>query len=113
MGVKANVAVNVWVGVDVDVNVGNSGVDVSVSSGETGYEVIDRAVCTNPAITVCAAAVLIALGSCNVMAGMAQARTAIDRAMTIRETRLEYDTAPPNKFQVALIGQTCFPRHHL
>jgi hypothetical protein len=99
VGVKAKVAVNVWVGV----RDGDSRVDVNVGSCDVGDIVTDKAASTNPATTVCAAAVLIDPESWIVIAGKAHAITTIDRMKTVRETRLEYDIAPPNKFQVSYV----------
>ena len=104
IGVEVNngVAVSVWVdvSVNVDVKVGGSGVNVSVGSCKVGKASTEAATWVNPATTVCAAAVLIAPESCNVMAGIAQAKTTIDKVIIIRETRLAYDIATPYKFQV-------------
>jgi len=99
VGVKASVAVSVGDGVDVDVGVkvGSSGVNVSVGSCKVGGNVSDRAAWTNPAITVCAAAVLIAPESCNVIAGKAQAKTTIDKMMIVKVIRPVGSIVPPNK----------------
>jgi hypothetical protein len=84
VGVNASVGVNVWVGVDVGVGekMIGSGVNVRVGSCKFGCRVCDKAVWTNPAITVSAAAVLIAFASGSVRAGTAQARITIDKMMT-------------------------------
>jgi hypothetical protein len=100
--VKSGVAVSVWVGVSVNVGVrvGCSDVNVSVGSCKVGKAVTDAATWVNPATTVCAAAVLMAPWSCSVMIGRAQARTTIDKMTIVRETRLECNIVPPNKFQI-------------
>jgi len=89
--VKIGVEVSVWVAVSVNVGVkvGGSGVYVNVGSGWVGESVADNAAWTKPAITVSAAAVLIAPESCSVMAGIAQDRITTDSVMIVRETRLE------------------------
>jgi len=93
--VKAAVAVNVCVGVKV----GGSGVNVNVGSCKVGDKVTDKTAWVNPAITVCAAEVLMAPGSCRSMVGKAQAKTTIDKVMIVKETRPGRNIAPPNKSQ--------------
>jgi hypothetical protein len=102
VGVKANVAVSVGDGVNVvvGVKVGEPDVTASVGSCEVGRKVSDKAVWTNPAITVCAAAVLTASESGNVTAGKTQANTTIDKMVIAKEIRLEGSIVPPNKLQV-------------
>jgi hypothetical protein len=111
VGVKANVAVSVGDGVSVcvDVKVGGSEVNVSVGS-KVGGKVSDKAACTNPAITVCAAAVLMALesgaapvGSATV--GTTQAITTIDKMTIVSEIRLECIIVPPKSFTPGLFGK--------
>jgi hypothetical protein len=104
VNVNAIVAVNVCVEVDVKVgvNVGGSGVSVNAGSCEVGGKVADKADSTNPAITVCAAAVLIAPESCSGIAGSAQARTTIDKMVNVRATRLESNMVPPNNLRQSL-----------
>jgi len=96
VGVKVSVAVGVWDGVSV----GSSDVDVSVvvGSDKMGEKVADNAVSTNPAMTVCAAAVLISPGLCIVKVGKAHANSTTGRMTIIKEIRLESSIAPPNKF---------------
>jgi hypothetical protein len=101
VGVKASVTVSVGDGINVSVGVkvGGSGVKVSVGS-KVGGKVWDRASWTNPAITVSAAAVLIAAGSSKGAAGNAHARIASDKMTTVKKTRLDRSIVPPNKFLV-------------
>jgi hypothetical protein len=102
VGVKKGVAVSVGVGVDVSVNVsvggsgvnvsvgscvGGSGVNVAVDSCVGGDKVCDKATRVNSATTVCAALVLIALGSSSAMLGKAQAKTTTDKMTIVKETR--------------------------
>jgi len=105
VGVKINVGVSVGDGVTVSVgvDVGNSGVKVKVGSS-VGCKVCDNAVWTNPAITVCAAAVLMAFGSWNETTGTTQARATIAKMATAKETRLERNMVPPDKFLVSYIS---------
>lgn len=102
IGVEVNigVAVSVWVGVSVNVGVkvGGSGVNVSVGCCKVGKASTEAATWVNPATTVCAAAVLIAPESCNVIAGKAQDRTTIDKMIIVSESRLVYDMVPPKSF---------------
>jgi len=85
--------------VDVGEKMIGSGVNVSVGSCMVGCRVWDKAVSTNPAITVSAAAVLMASASVVAIAGTAQPKAASIRMMTDRETRLEWDIAPPGEFE--------------
>lgn len=98
VGVREGVRVGVSVSVIVGGNVGDSGVNVDVVSGTVGDRNSNKAVWVNPAITVSAAAVLMAPGSCIGMAGTTQAGRTIDRAINAREIRLEYDMVPPKGY---------------
>lgn len=103
-GVWVGVWVRVWVSVSVSVfvgiNVGGSDENVGVGSGFVGDKNSNKAEWVSPAITVSAAAVLIAPGSCMEKAGIAQARTTIDNAIIAREIRLDLDMAPPEKKRI-------------
>ena len=79
--VKAGVAVSVCVGVKV----GGSSVNVNVGSCKVGDKVADKAAWVNPAITVCAAEVLMAPESCRPMVGITHARTRIDKTVITKE----------------------------
>ena len=94
MGVTVSVAVGVCDGVKVR----DSDVGVIVDSISVGAKVADKAVSTNPATTVWAAAVLISPGLCIVMVGKTQANSIPDRMTIVKEIRLESSIAPPNKF---------------
>jgi hypothetical protein len=75
-----------------------SGVKVSVGSCTPGCRVSDKAVWTNPAITVCATEVLMASGAGS-STGNAHPETAIDKMVIAKEIRLERSIVPPNKIQ--------------
>jgi len=92
------VTVSVAVGGCDGVRVGDSDVGVIVDSIRAGAKVADNAVSMNPAMTVCAAAVLISPGLCIVMVGKIQANSIPDRMTIVKEIRLESSIAPPNKF---------------
>jgi len=83
-GVKTSVAMSVGVGVEVSVGVIVGGSDVNVNVG-VGASVDDEVACgtfcVSPAITVCAAAVLIAPAS-----GVEKAGTAAQAKLTIHNT---------------------------
>jgi hypothetical protein len=104
VGVKANVAVNVWVGVSVSVDVGekvgSSGVNVCVGACKVGGKVSERAVWTKPAITVCAAAVLMAPESGSATAGKTQANTTTGKMIIVEKIRLEGSIVPPTEYCV-------------
>jgi len=104
--VNAIVAVSVCVEANIGVGDKGGGSGVNVGSNKSGDAVTDKAVCTNPAITVCAAEVLMVPGSCSVMVGKAQAGTTIDKMMIVKETRPERNIAPPNQLQVNPFSST-------
>ena len=94
MGVNSGVGVSVSVGVDVGMGVivGVSGVKVRVGSWIVGDKTANKADWVNPAITVCAAAVLMAFESCIEIAGKIQARVSIAKPIMVNETRRDIIT---------------------
>src|SRR5512138_2673095 len=76
-GVNVRLAVRVPLGAKVPVGGSDVVVGVGEAVSEAGSRVpAARAVCVRPAMIVCAAAVLMAEGSCKLMAGRTQAETA-------------------------------------
>ena len=92
-GVKVtdNVAVNVCVGIKV----GGSGVLVEVDVSKAVGSVANTAFCVNPAITVCAAEVLMEGMSGVVMPGNAQAIAVNNEIKIDNEIRLDIDMHNP------------------